>query len=98
MQIITEPTRVSKSLESLIDHMCISKDATVFHHKVVKYSTSDHFPILVKLDMKNKFSAPKVTGIKYRNFKKYNHEALVVDLENVVWPDCSNLNVKEAVE
>ena len=36
---------------------------------------SDHFPILVKLDMKNKFSDPKFIEIKYRNFKKYNHEA-----------------------
>ena len=62
VQIITEPTRVSKSSESLIDHMCVSEDATVLHHKVVQYSTSDHFPVWVKLDMKNKFSAPRFIG------------------------------------
>ena len=98
VQIITEPARVSKSSESLIDHMCVSEHATALHHKVVKYSKSDHFPILVKLDMKNKFSDPKFIEIKYRNFKKYNHEALIVDLENAIWPDCSNLNFNEAVE
>ena len=89
---------MSEASESLIDHMCISEDAKVLHHKVVKYSTSDHLPVLVKLDMKNKFFAPKFIEIKYRNFKKYNHEALILDLENAVWPDCSNLNVNEAVE
>ena len=70
----------------------------MLHHKVVKYSTSDHFSILVKLDMKNKFSAPKFIEIKYGNFKKYNHESRIVDLENAVWPDCSSLNINEAVE
>ena len=64
VQIITEPARVSESSESLIDHMCVSEHATALHHKVVKYSTSDHFPILVKLDMKNKFSDPKFIEIK----------------------------------
>ena len=48
--------------------------------------------------MKIKFSDPKFIEIKYRNFKKYNHEALIIDLENAIWPDCSNLNFNEAVE
>ena len=55
VQIITEPTRVSKSSESLVDHIYVSEDAKVLHHKVVKYSTNDHFPVLVKLAMKCNF-------------------------------------------
>ena len=74
--IITEPTRVSKSSQSLVDHMCVSEDVTVLHHKVVTYSTSDHVPVLVKLDTKNKFSAPKFIEIKYRNFKSITMKPL----------------------
>jgi len=98
VQTITEPTRVTKFSESLIDHICISEDAKVLYHKVVKYSISDHFPVLVKLDMKNGLSTPKYIELKYRNLKKYNHESLSVDLENAVWPDCTNTNVNEATD
>ena len=50
VQIITELTSV-KIFWSLIDHVCASEDATVLHHKVVKYGTSHHFLVLVKLDI-----------------------------------------------
>ena len=98
VQIITEPTRVTKTSESLIDHICVSEDAEIFDKTAVKYSISDHSPVLVKLDMKNKLQNPKFTEIKYRNFQKCNHEALREDFENAVWPDCNNLDVNEAVE
>ena len=95
-QIITQPTRVTETTQTLIDHIYATEDVKILHQSVINYNISDHSPVLVKLDMKNNHRSKSVL-IKYRNSKKFNQTALQTDLQNAVWPDCNNLDVDEAV-
>ena len=48
VEIITEPTRVMETSDGLIDHMCVSEDVEIIEQATIKYSISDHFPVLAK--------------------------------------------------
>lgn len=100
-QLISKPTRVTATTQTLIDHIYVSEDITVMHCDVVDYGISDHYPVFVVLDMKNNlYSKTKSSHyeIKYRNFTNYDQIALQQDLLNAQWPNCYALSVDEAVE
>ena len=44
-QIIKEPTRVTNTSETLIDHIYVSDDLPVLYSSPIKYSINDHFPV-----------------------------------------------------
>ena len=101
VQLVNKPTRVTDSSETLIDHIYTSADVKIVNHTVVDYSLSDHFPVLVTLDMKNNlFCKLKSTHttIKFRDMKHLDREALNSDLQSADWPDCSNLTIDGALK
>ena len=71
-QIISNPTRVTFSSETLIDHIYVSQNISTTHTKVVYSELSDHFLICSILKIK-----PVVRQkilIKTRPIKKLNHD------------------------
>ena len=52
-QIIKEPTRVTNTSETLIDHIYVSDDLPVLYSSPIKYSISDHFPVFAVFKMTN---------------------------------------------
>ena len=92
VQIISEPTRVTSTTETLIDHIYVSDDIPVVYTGVVKYGLSDHSPVLTVINTKNnQYNELRSSHfeIRYRNLKNFNTEALHCDLVNTEWPDCS---------
>lgn len=87
-QVIEEPTRVTETSSTLIDHMYVS-DLQVIASKVVKCGLSDHFPILSVLNIAN-FKAQhgnRHQTINYRKLDNVDLESLKLDLESAPWDD-----------
>lgn len=66
-QLITEPTRVTATSQSLIDVILVSNPRIVKNSKVVKSTISDHYIITAKLNLKLQKTKP--TNITVRSYK-----------------------------
>ena len=82
-QVISHPTRITESTESLIDVALVSNANLVKEAKVSPSSISDHELILVVLNMKK--SRPKPIYILTRSYKNYKPEVFTRDLSEVPW-------------
>ena len=82
-QVISHPTRITESTESLIDVILVSNVNLVQEAKVSPSSIGDHELILVVLNLKK--SRPKPTYILTRSYTNYNPEAFTRDLLQVPW-------------
>ena len=82
-QLITGPTRVTATSETLIDVIATSNSALVTDSGVVKTHISDHYLVYVVLNLK----APKPlpTYVISRSYKNYDPESFVNDLAQVPW-------------
>ena len=71
-QLITEPTRITKSTSSIIDHAYTSDLGNITESFVSPYAISDHFPVCFTRKVNGKI--PKADHIKtsYRCFKKFD--------------------------
>ena len=71
-QLITEPTRITKSTSSIIDHAYTSDLGNITKSFVSPYAMSDHFPVCFTRKVSGKI--PKADHIKtsYRCFKKFD--------------------------
>ena len=80
-QLITGPTRVTATSETLIDVIATSNSALVTDSGVVKTHISDHYLVYVVLNLK----APKPlpTYVISRSYKNYDSESF--DLAQVPW-------------
>ena len=78
-QVISHPTRITDSTESLIDVALVSNTNLVKEAKVSPSSISDHEIILVVLNMKK--SRPKPTYILTRSYKNYKRKYLPVTFQ-----------------
>ena len=56
-QIITEATRVTASSSTLIDHVYVTQGINIVETCVPKLALSDHFPVALTIDKKEKGSA-----------------------------------------
>lgn len=100
-QVIDEPTRITATTQTLIDHIYLSSNLKPIYKSAVKYSISDHLPVLVTLDMKNYLTTKKGAShltINYRDFKKFNEELFRNDLSRTTWPEFKTLDVDNAVK
>ena len=87
-QIIKEPTRITNTSETLIDHIYVSDDLPVLYSSPIKYSISDHFPVFAVLKMAN-IDYNKNDGrhktITYRKYNNFNSATFLSDLQNAPW-------------
>ena len=74
-QIIGEPTRVTASTATLLDHVYVSNEDFVLEHHVPKLSLSDHYPTVLTWKRPPKeTSGDKHVNITYRKMKNFQPE------------------------
>lgn len=90
-QLIKEPTRVTATTSTLIDHFFTTNPDKVRAVKVAKIGLSDHYPICAVL--KSCFGLKNChTSITYRSYKDFDQKAFLEDLQQCPWHQLDNLN------
>ena len=79
--VITEPTRITSTTESLIDLIVITKTNMIRKSGVLPLGISDHCLVYATLKLKCTRPSPKI--VRSRNFKKYNFHDFRNDIESV---------------
>lgn len=93
-QLITEPTRVTESTSTLIDHIYISDVNKVVESGVIHTGISDHSMVYVTIG-NNKVSKSGHKTKFTRNYKHLDAHDFTSDLNNVDWTQitkCSDVN------
>ena len=81
-QLVTEPTRVTQTSSSLIDHVYSSNPENISECFVPFYSISDHFPVCLTRKISCKVTKSEHTTSSYRCFKNFNEAMFLSDLSN----------------
>ena len=83
IQLIKEPTRVTATTATLIDHFFTTHPDKVRAVKVAKIGLSDHYPICAVL--KSSFGSKNChTSITYRSYKDFNQQAFLDDVNETL--------------
>ena len=77
-QLITKPTRITATTQSLLDVILVSSNNSVRDSGVIHRPISDHSIVFVKLKVKKPKTTPQY--ITTRSYKKYNADLFVTDL------------------
>ena len=83
-QIIKEPTMVTLTTSTLIDHIATSCIGSIIEAGVHKITLSHHYLIFCMRRL-NAFNSGGQKTIRTRNMKKFNEEALLADVVKVPW-------------
>ncbi len=96
-QLIQEPTRITSTSETLIDHVIINREDLYYQSGVLDVSPSDHSLIYVirkKAKIEN-----NITYIWARSYRKYNWASFRRQIESTCWQEVLTAEtVDEAVE
>ena len=85
-QVITSPTRVTATTETIIDHIYTTHPQHVCASKVGLLSASDHFPvIMIRKCNYARVDTPSV--ITYRSFKHFHRNNFIYDLLQIPWSE-----------
>ncbi|XP_077978184.1 uncharacterized protein LOC144433705 [Glandiceps talaboti] len=98
-QIITLPTRVTDSSSSTIDHIYTNINTCHVNTGTLVTDISDHFPIFAMFENFN-INLPISQSVTKRDFKNYDRDSFISDLQNVDWSSVinNNSNVDEAFD
>ena len=88
-QLISQPTRVTETSSTIIDHVYTSHPENISESFVSHYSISDHFPVCFSRKIKNRISKSDHITTLYRSFKTFNVDAFINDLSG----DLNNFSV-----
>ena len=96
-QIIDEPTRVTQTTKSLIDHFITKSRENVILSGVYPLSISDHFilcQLVTIIFAVGKIGTPRGNPrfIKSRSFKNFDQNRFKLDLQNANWPPIGSVN------
>ena len=83
-QIIKEPTRVTLTTPTLIDHIATFCIGSILEAGVHEITLSDHYLIFCIRKL-NAFNSGGHKTIRTRNMKKFNEEAFLADVAKVPW-------------
>ena len=75
-QMIREPTRVTETTSTIIDHVYTSHPDNIIESFVSPCSISDHFLVCFTRKISNRISKSKHVTTKYRCFKNFNEDVL----------------------
>ena len=81
-QLIVDATRVTKDTSTLIDHIYVSNLDKVQESHVSNFAISDHYPICLTRKEVNKDKKNSHSTITYRNFKKFDQNEFLLDLQS----------------
>ena len=80
-QVITRPTRVTASSESLIDHIYVTDVNNVIEHCVPASTCSDHCPVCLTWSRKGaKIPSTGHNATTYRSFANFDESNFIRDL------------------
>ena len=88
-QIIDEPTRVTLTSSTLIDHLATTSIDNILESGVHKVSLSDHYMVFCK----HKLNAAVGGGqklVKSRNMKNCNEGSFLADISHFYWDELVN--------
>lgn len=94
-QLIQEPTRVTNTTCTLIDHVYTSNEEYISDAHVAQLGLSDHYAIFCNRKINYIIKRNSHKSIKYRSFKNFDENAFLNDLFAVPWSDietCSNVD------
>ena len=83
-QLIKEPTRVTETTETLIDHIITNSQESLTHWGSISTSISDHSLIYSVRKIGIPRGPPKV--IESRSFKNFNEASFLDDIRSTAWP------------
>ena len=84
-QLITSPTRITESSESIIDLIFVSNIHRVVASGVIPLDLSDHFLIFCVIKSRVAKTGGNYRDINYRCFKRYDKVKFNRNLENANW-------------
>ena len=85
-QLIGEPTRVTESTNTLVDHIYVSEPTLITTSGVIQLGISDHFGIFGSRSTRNSTDAKKDhLHIDYRDYKAYNENNFFDDVDATLW-------------
>ena len=90
-----QPTRVTTSSSTLIDHVISSKPETIKETKTLELGISDHMLVYVSLKTKLRRPPPKI--INARSYSKFDLNEFRKDVEKAPWSVCSVFDDMEDV-
>ena len=99
-QLIKDPTRVTETSSTLLDHIYVSEKSRVLSACNLKVAISDHDGVCCNWALKVEKSNRKHqhTTIQYRSFKHFNQEAFLADLSTISFQSVYNyVNPNEAL-
>ena len=83
-QMVTSPTRVSRTSSTLIDHIYTNNDSLLSNTQVPQTSISDHFPVCCTWTSKSALQQSQGhKEIMFRSFKKFEPLAFLHDLSQM---------------
>ena len=80
--IINEPTRVSDTSSTTLDHILTNEDRSSFAPFVVKYHITDHFPVMVSTSNKVSPGHHQIKLVLKRSLATFTADIFNHDLEN----------------
>ncbi|MCW4260568.1 MAG: endonuclease/exonuclease/phosphatase family protein [Candidatus Thiodiazotropha endolucinida] len=79
-QLINNPTRVTDTSSTIIDHVYTSDRGNITECFVASYAVSDHFPVCFSRKVKCKISKDEHIATSYRCFKTFDEQLFLFDL------------------
>ena len=85
-QLIGEPTRVTESTNTLVDHIYVSEPTLITTSGVIQLGISHHFGIFGSRSIRNSTDAKKDhLHIDYRDNKAFNENNFFDDVDATLW-------------
>ena len=81
-QLISQPTRVTETSSTIIDHIYTSNPDVIVKSFVSNYAISDHFPVCTTRKINYKIVKSEHITTSYRCFKRFNENAFLNDLSS----------------
>ena len=78
VQLITQPTRITESLATLLDVILVSNKELIIESNVVPISISDHDSVYATLQLKKEHKKP--VYVNARSFRQYNPNSFLQDM------------------
>ena len=84
-QLVCDPTRVTETSSTLIDHIYTNLDENISRVHVCKIAISDHYAVFGNRKLNNCIKTNTHQTITYRSFKNFDETMFINDLHEVPW-------------
>ena len=89
-QLIKEPTRITVSTQTIIDHIIINRPEFVLHSGVIRFGISDHDSIYIvkRLRIPKLKANPKILNV--RHYKRFHLATFQEDIKQIQFDQIKN--------